>query len=307
MTLAARLRAWAGMGGRPGFMAGTSECQDERRPGAAGRGVASGVFQALAGRWLDPSRWLRPTRRPPASLATRSPRRLEAFRRRWRLSLERRQAGQAPTQLRLTTCYDKVLSSGGRGCLGAPHEGWRCPCAAPTCLGGSAFRYVHVSVTRARASSWSSRVRPFGRGFSDGIPKGPRGFQRPAALGLWPVLRPPPPACRTRRAETTKVRGFNPAVYAVAVAGVTRALMTLAPLPRPGLTLGADRRRARAREGVAQCVCPHRDQSTFARESARILLESSTGTAGFSCLKLKRTHAERNRTALARRHKNSLN
>lgn len=148
--------------------------------------------------------------RPPASLATRSPRRLEAFRRRWRLSLERRQAGQAPTQLRLTTCYDKVLSSGGRGCLGAPHEGWRCPCAAPTCLGGSAFRYVHVSAARARASSWSSRVRPFGRGFSDGIPKGPRGFQRPAALGLWPVLRPPPPACRTRRAETTKVRGSIP-------------------------------------------------------------------------------------------------
>lgn len=130
MTLAARLRAWAGMGGRPGFMAGTSECQDERRPGAAGRGVASGVLQALAGRWLDPSRWLRPTRRPPASLATRSPRRLEAFRRRWRLSLERRQAGQAPTQLRLTTCYDKVLSSGGRGAargLAVPLRGAHLP------------------------------------------------------------------------------------------------------------------------------------------------------------------------------------
>lgn len=135
------------MGGRPGFMAGTSECQDERRPGAAGRGVASGVLQALAGPLT-----LAAPERPPASLATRSPRRLEAFRRRWRLSLERREAGEAPTQLRLTTCYDKVLSSGDRGCLGAPHEGWRCPCAAPTCLGGSAFRYVHVSSARARAS-----------------------------------------------------------------------------------------------------------------------------------------------------------
>lgn len=137
--------------------------------------------------------------------------------------------------------------------------------------------------------------------------EGPEGF--PAPRGPRALAGPEAAASRVpnQAGGNNQSPGFNPAVYAVAVAGVTRALMTLAPLPRPGLTLGADRRRARAREGVAQCVCPHRDQSTFARESARILLESSTGTAGFSCLKLKRTHAERNRTALARRHKNSVN
>lgn len=300
MTLAARLRAWAGMGGRPGFMAGTSECQDERRPGAAGRGVASGVLQALAGRWLDPSRWLRPSaRRPPWPLGARA-----AWRpfdadggSRWSGGRRARRPRSCVERRALIRSFPPEAGAvwGAARGLAVPLRGahlprrLRLPLRPRVC---HASEGVVLVLPRP-----SLRPRVLRRDS-----EGPEGFPAPRGPRALAASRVPNQAGGNNQSPR-----FNPAVYAVAVAGVTRALMTLAPLPRPGLTLGADRRRARAREGVAQCVCPHRDQSTFARESARILLESSTGTAGFSCLKLKRTHAERNRTALARRHKNSLN